>query len=171
MATSEEVPPSAAAAAATQPKLSLKKRGSFGVLVASVLSRNHRPDAKKKGTDDLQKPSGRVWKSIICGLRPLHQLEQGSLTPRPRPVALGGSERFHDVALPPISPRSSASSSLSSQSSRYASASDLQALDVNCAREDHHSNAIDMQAEEFIAKFYEQMKLQRLESTGAQRGA
>lgn len=53
--------------------------------------------------------------------------------------------------------------------SRYASAEDLQALDTSEDNEEEASsngepNVIDMKAEEFIAMFYKQMKLQQSDS-------
>lgn len=64
--------------------------------------------------------------------------------------------------LPPPSPCSS------DATSRYASADDLQELDTSEDNEEEASsngelNAIDMKAEEFIAMFYKQMKLQQSE--------
>jgi Cotton fibre expressed protein len=54
-------------------------------------------------------------------------------------------------------------------SSRYCSAEDLLALDksnddTEGAVDEGGSNVINTQAEEFIAKFYEQIRLQRIQS-------
>ncbi|CAL9075717.1 unnamed protein product, partial [Musa textilis] len=69
---------------------------------------------------------------------------------------------LHDVHLLP-SPSCSSSDGMS----RYASAEDLQLLDDaddSTEADAGAPNAIDMKAEEFIARFYEQMRLQRQES-------
>merc|ERR1739842_205161 len=88
----------------------------------------------------------------------------GALAP-PSPASLS----YHDIALAPLSPTNSSGSM-----SQYASVEDLQALHekegidndkVTITHEGGTPNAIDMQAEEFIAKFYKEMKLQRLESS------
>lgn len=84
------------------------------------------------------------------------------------------SEQFEDVLPPPMSPHGPYSPCFSSSSgdsmSRYASAQNLQELD----REGGGGNdddcdyggdeMIDAKAEVFIAQFYEQMRLQRLDS-------
>ncbi|XP_020243784.1 uncharacterized protein LOC109822036 [Asparagus officinalis] len=72
-------------------------------------------------------------------------------------------DAYYDVHMPPPSPCSS------DAMSRYASAEDLQSLDKSDDNGEEdigngEANAIDMKAEEFIAMFYKQMRLQRLDS-------
>ncbi|XP_074580562.1 uncharacterized protein LOC141836971 [Curcuma longa] len=89
-----------------------------------------------------------------------------SLLPPPPPA---GHEAFHDVCTP--SP--AASPSHEDCISRYASAEDLQALgdpaekeggSSGCGADDGAPKVVDEWAEEFIARFYQQMNLQRQNS-------
>ncbi|CAA6654370.1 unnamed protein product [Spirodela intermedia] len=104
-----------------------------------------------KGQPPLEKTSGRsLWKSLLATVRPLHHHHsQPHEHRRPSSPPVPGDD-FHDVLTTP--------------NSRYASAEDLPAL--NDGDEADGPHAIDVRAEEFIAKFYEQMRLQRLGSVG-----
>ncbi|XP_020101240.1 uncharacterized protein LOC109719117 [Ananas comosus] len=154
-----------------------KKRGTLSLIRAALFMVRGCSSGKKKfmNAEAPGSPSAAEagWKTLVSGMRPLHvpQLEyypsNPLLLPPPPPV---GHESYHDVSLPPASPAHSTSSG---EMSRYASAEDLQALDKNDddlnsdeATDDGSGgpNAIDVQAEDFIAKFYEQMRLQRMES-------
>lgn len=120
-----------------------------------------RRSGKSKSADVASKG---LWKSLVGSMRPLHLQTNAS----PPPSIEGASERYDDVMLPPASPGSSVSSFSTDQdgmSSRYASAVNLQELDQEYEEvlivDDE---LIDAKAEEFIAQFYEQMRLQRVDS-------
>ncbi|XP_042404375.1 uncharacterized protein LOC121994391 [Zingiber officinale] len=89
-----------------------------------------------------------------------------SLPPLLPPPPPSGHEAFHDVCSPPHAPSPSHEDCIS----RYASAEDLQALDDPAVEEgssgggDGAPKVVDEWAEEFIAKFYHQMCLQRQNS-------
>ncbi|CAD6238541.1 unnamed protein product [Miscanthus lutarioriparius] len=110
------------------------------------------------------------WKHIVDGMRPL-RLRGQELEYYPPPPPLGHAEVYHDVILPPPSPaRSGFDFEEVGMTSRYASAEDLHQMDsadeegVLAAEggdgdgDSSCPHAIDMQAELFIAKFYEQFK-------------
>lgn len=113
------------------------------------------------------------WKSLVDGVRPL-RLRGQELEYYPPPPPLGhAADVYHDVILPPPSPaRSGFEFEVVGMTSRYASAEDLHQMDAAdeedalAAEEGGDADdgdsscphAIDMQAEEFIAKFYEQFK-------------
>jgi hypothetical protein len=163
-----------------------KKRGAFGLFRAMFLSLG-RSDSMKKTDDgdttspnkkraiaaaaDDHKPAGDEspsWKHIVDGMRPL-RLRGQELEYYPPPPPLGHADVYHDVMLPPPSPaRSGFEFEEVGMTSRYASAEDLHQMDsadeegaLAAEGGDGDSScphAIDMQAEEFIAKFYEQFK-------------
>ncbi|KAJ8455507.1 hypothetical protein OPV22_035121 [Ensete ventricosum] len=148
-----------------------KKRGTLGIVWASIFT-VRRCSSSKKGPKSPKAADG-MLKSLVDGMRPLH-LQLGCRPPLPLlpPPPPAGHESFHDVFPPPSSPACSSNDGMS----RYASAEDLQALDVdttegndgstgaNGVDEGEASHTIDTRAEEFIARFYEQMRLQRLDS-------
>ncbi|KAG1326213.1 hypothetical protein COCNU_01G001470 [Cocos nucifera] len=153
-----------------------KKRSGWSFFQAALFTvRRHRQPDKKAhihaNAPDSPAETHSIWRSFLCGMRPLHlqQLEDcPSLLPQPRPVE---RELFHDTPLPPPSPGCS-----DDGMSRYASAEDLQALDKSkdgdeeedATSESRASHSIDMRAEEFITRFYEQMRLQRSDSCSDQ---
>jgi len=122
---------------------------------------------------DDHKPAGDEspsWKHIVDGMRPL-RLRGQELEYYPPPPPLGHADVYHDVILPPPSPaRSGFEFEEVGMTSRYASAEDLHQMDSTDEEdalvakggdgdgESSCPHAIDMQAEEFIAKFYEQFK-------------
>ncbi|WOL15812.1 hypothetical protein Cni_G24593 [Canna indica] len=153
----------------TTPKQVPKKRSSLSIFRAALHAMIGCSAANKKDIAiNSPKAAGAdgVLKTLVSGVRPLTpiQLEQSSpspLLPPPPP------ESFHDVmSLPPASPTWSSVDC----TSRYASAVDLQALDVGEDEGDAEVDAgegsgeINVKADEFIANFYEQMRLQRVES-------
>ncbi|KAH7516999.1 hypothetical protein FEM48_Zijuj09G0015500 [Ziziphus jujuba var. spinosa] len=135
-----------------------------------------------------------MWRRLVGSMRPLHLQSNASPPPsiKDEPKTTSMSERYDDVMLPPESPGSSISSMSSEDgmSSRYASAVNLQELDKDSGSrygstvnlkdlaKDHcagilapgdeilvvDDELIDAKAEEFIAQFYKQMRLQRLDS-------
>ena len=122
---------------------------------------------------DDHKPAGDEspsWKHIVDGMRPL-RLRGQELEYYPPPPPLGHADVYHDVILPPPSPaRSGFEFEEVGMTSRYASAEDLHQMDSTDEEgalvaeggdgdgESSCPHTIDMQAEEFIAKFYEQFK-------------
>uniref|UniRef100_A0A0E0JI22 Uncharacterized protein n=1 Tax=Oryza punctata TaxID=4537 RepID=A0A0E0JI22_ORYPU len=159
-----------------------KKRGAFGLFRAMFMSFNGSASIKKKavaaaaamgdqkkaeaaggadklaGTAVVARSSSDVssWKNLVDGMRPLR---------------LHGHLEYY----PPPSPDRSEGMSMTS---RYSSAQDLQEHVNGHEKEDEEEensssatedggcspNVIDMQAEEFIAKFYEQFRLQKSDS-------
>ncbi|XP_078171885.1 uncharacterized protein LOC144565906 isoform X2 [Carex rostrata] len=121
---------------------------------------------KKENTSESSDKSETTWKDIVGGIRPLHlqplEYRSSISLPPPPPPPSFDKEIYHDVSLPP----SSLERSSDCMSSRYCSAVDLQALDNTEGAIDVEggSDVINTQAEEFIAKFYEQIRLQRLQS-------
>ncbi|GAV57020.1 DUF761 domain-containing protein [Cephalotus follicularis] len=123
-----------------------------------------------------------ILKNLVGSMRPLHLqsdqspptcIEPVAVAPKPEP------EIIEEVFTPPMSPcvsnetsSSSVASSVDSMS-RYASAVNLEDLDKNNDSDDEEEEGhvygnnggdemIDVKAEEFIARFYEQMRLQTL---------
>lgn len=160
----------ATAAAAPAPK---KKRsgGAMHILQLALfmLRRRHRSDGKSKPTSFEAQAQAVVstkgtWKRLVGSIRPLHLQTTSNPTP---PSSVHTSERYEDVLPPPMSPaRTDDLASEDGMSSRYASAVNLQELDRTDEDNDNAAivNAnIDAKAEEFIAQFYQQMRLQRLD--------
>ncbi|XP_068339740.1 uncharacterized protein [Pyrus communis] len=167
-----------------------KRRGAIQILqVAAFMLRRRRSSDKFKSKSipasfeaEAVASSKSTWKRLVGSIRPLH-LQSGSSNPSTPSASSTRSthersssiERYEDVLLPPMSPaRTDDLSSEDGMTSRYASAVSLQELDRT---EDHDTNAIaacpgaathdqniDAKAEEFIAQFYQQMRLQRLDS-------
>ncbi|KAF0929133.1 hypothetical protein E2562_015231 [Oryza meyeriana var. granulata] len=165
-----------------------KKRGAFGLFRAMFMSFSGSANMKKRDADHEKKtvdmaaagdklaPTAVVarsssdvasWKNLVDGMRPLRLHGQLEYYPPPPPL---GHDVYHDVLLPPPSPERP-----EGMTSRYSSAQDLQVLVNGHEKEEEEGtpttedggcslNAIDMQAEEFIAKFYEQFRLQKSES-------
>ncbi|XP_008807791.3 uncharacterized protein LOC103720045 [Phoenix dactylifera] len=165
-------------AAPTRPR---KRSGALGLLRA-VLFVTRQSTSKKVAPAQANEVvrSGRTsfWKSLVAGVRPLHhhQLEHQEVAP-PEPVAalpLTKVDYFHEVFTPATSPLHSSVDGMS----RYASAEDLHALDTGedgkrdaekdggDDRGDAEPNEIDVKAEEFIARFYEQQLLESIALQG-----
>jgi Cotton fibre expressed protein len=157
-------------------KQGIKKRGLHALWAAILLQFKIRVPkratiaASNDTKEDLTESTGKnetTWKDIMGGIRPLHlhPLEYpSSVSLPPPPPPPFDTEIYHDV-LPPSSPKSMCDG----MSSRYCSAEDLLALDksnddTEGAVDEGGSNVINTQAEEFIAKFYEQIRLQRIQS-------
>lgn len=148
-------------------KSPLKKNGCMSPLQIAAFFIRRGSTAKKALIKAEAKESRPDWKVLVGGVRPFHHVHQleSSVSPKPPPMNLARNDSFHDVLLPPPSPPEGSIDSMS----RYASAEDLCSLDNSKEDEaavedgDGMPNAIDLKAEEFIAKFYEQIKRQRLE--------
>ncbi|CAO2203441.1 unnamed protein product [Urochloa humidicola] len=153
--------------------------GSFSFsLFRAVFGSSFRRSDSMKGTSPKKKavaaaadtPAGGdsspSWKSLVDGVRPLRLRGQElEYYPPPPPLLGHGADVYHDVLLPPPSPARSGFGlddfeEVGGMTSRYASAQDLHQMDSGSGEEEEEAtpHAIDMQAEEFIAKFYEQFK-------------
>lgn len=161
-------------------KKAKKKSSSFSIIRATLIairrffSRNKPRIGKEiamlkpsNGGDGVLKGLG-----FVGTVRPLclqaDQLRRQSLPPLlPPPPPSGHEAPFHDMCPPPAAPSPSHEDCMS----RYASAEDLQALDEPAEEEggggrgdDGAPKVVDEWAEEFIARFYQQMSLQRQNS-------
>ncbi|PRQ21683.1 hypothetical protein RchiOBHm_Chr7g0241941 [Rosa chinensis] len=167
---------------ATQLAAAKKKRGGNQILKAAmVLLRSRSRKSSKAASVEEMTPKS-AWKRLVGSMRPLHLQSNHSSPPPPlfeiaAPSTPTGSERYEDVLPPPMSPAHSTglvsrSSSEDSMQSKYASAVNLQELDRSEQDEDKNKGEvaniyggddehIDAKAEEFIAQFYHQMKLQQ----------
>ncbi|CAO2208115.1 unnamed protein product [Urochloa humidicola] len=157
-----------------------RRGGSFSFsLFRAVFGSSFRRSDSMKGTSPKKKAvaaaadtpaaggdSSPSWKSLVDGVRPLRlRGQEFEYYPPPPPLlGHGGADVYHDVLLPPPSPARSGFGfddfdEVGGMTSRYASAQDLHQMDSGSGEEDEATpHAIDMQAEEFIAKFYEQFK-------------
>lgn len=142
-----------------------KRRGGVRLLKVALFMIRSRSE-KSKSVDVVSRG---LWKRLVGSMRPLH-LQSNTLPPpairNELKMTPPTSERYEDVQFGPHSPVGPMSSASSEDSmSRYASAVNLQELDpTNGEDENSGDDMIDAKAEEFIAHFYEQMKLQRLDS-------
>jgi hypothetical protein len=153
---------------------SKKKQGFFRS--ALVMIRNKQNEQLEKDvvvkpvTETVEGPNSKEnWTKIVGSIRPLHIPDSTSPTNVPKKKqlrAVRSVENFDDIYHPPPSPTYSTASS-GSGISQYASANDLYELEklhseVNDAFFDEHSAdvMIDTKAEEFISRFYEQMRRQ-----------
>lgn len=165
-----------------------KRRGAVHMIkVAMYMIR--RRSGKSKSVDVAA--SGGIWNRLVGSMRPLHLQSQSSPTHATRMSTNEQNDDVKSIQAPPMSPGSSSSSSSEDGMSSYASAANLQELDGTESRyasatnlrdldpnsDDHETEynqinydenggdeMIDAKAEEFIAQFYEQMRLQRLNS-------
>ncbi|KAK2649591.1 hypothetical protein Ddye_017080 [Dipteronia dyeriana] len=160
------------------PRVPKKKRSAMHILrVALYMFR--RKSSKSKTSIHVDVASKGPWKKVLAAIRPLHlqshqsptkfDIEAQAQAPAP---ATSMIEHFEDV----FSPKDIASPSTPCSSvdgmSQYASALNLQELDV-CTEdeeeddmhydEDGGDEMIDTKAEQFINNFYEQMRLQQRE--------
>lgn len=130
-----------------------KKRGMLHLIRVTLFMIKGRSARKSAG-------KGGLWKTLVTAMLPMHHLPQSAL---PTPAS---SDMFHGELLPPASP--APSSINAGDISRYTSAEDLPALERGGRSADNGldggDDGIDLKAEEFIARFYEQMRLQRLDS-------
>ncbi|CAK9185803.1 unnamed protein product [Ilex paraguariensis] len=148
-----------------------KKPGSFNLLKAALLMLRRGSKGKPKPVQ-VEVASNGNWKQIVGSIRPLHLHDHLSppssiMEGPPSPIV----EQFEDM-IAPASP--SPSSSSGGTMSQYASANNLQELDKDEESGDDDPDEvfdairgdemIDSKADEFIAQFYQQMKLQNWDS-------
>ncbi|KAF4381986.1 hypothetical protein CsatB_005950 [Cannabis sativa] len=160
----------------------VKKRRGAVQLIKVALYMIRRRSGKSKSTVDVASSGGSLWNCLVGSMRPLHLQSHG--TPRHHHAATH-DHKNNAVITSPMSPGASSSYSTDDDTSRYASAANLQALDTESRYasaenlralddsecEDDHGHdenggdeMIDAKAEEFIAQFYQQIRLQRLNS-------
>lgn len=166
-----DVSPTSPAAPAPKKK---RSGGAMHILQLAffMLRRRHRSDGKSKPTSfegqaQAVASTKGTWKRLVGSIRPLHLQTTSNPTPPSSVHRSAPSERYEDVLPPPMSPaRTDDLSSEDGMTSRYTSAVNLQELDRTDEDNDNAAivNAnIDAKAEEFIAQFYQQMRLQRLD--------
>uniref|UniRef100_A0A5B7B9H1 Uncharacterized protein n=1 Tax=Davidia involucrata TaxID=16924 RepID=A0A5B7B9H1_DAVIN len=172
-----------------------KKRSPFNLLKAALFMLG-----RKSKSVHVEVASKGMLNKLVGSMRPLHLQDNQSPPPPPPPPPplIPGSpsptiEPYEDVFPPPMSPHSSSASSSADSMSRYASATNLQELEIKAGgryasamnlkeldkelegesddeSDDHWiddkagDEMIDAKAEEFIAHFYTQMRIQHVES-------
>ncbi|XP_011042807.1 PREDICTED: uncharacterized protein LOC105138434 [Populus euphratica] len=162
-----------------------KKRSPMHILrVANYMLSLKSEKSKTANTDTVSK-----WKKLLSSMRPLHinsnqsaqrstgdRVTMAPLTSKEvveqskvyAPSAASEEVEQFELFTPPWSPAPKSTGSSSGQTSQYASAQNLRELDDQSDEDDEDSyyddkfgdEKIDMKAEEFIAKFYGQVKLQ-----------
>lgn len=147
-----------------------KKRLGVMHFVRVALYMIRRKSDKSKKSMQIDVPSKGPWTEVLASMRPLHA--RSSQCPPPShemPTTLPMMEGFKDVLTPPLSPVTSAKTLTQSSEpddgmSQYASAQDLQKLVMTTDNKENDDKGgdemIDVKAEEFIAQFYEQMRIQ-----------
>ncbi|KAK9086333.1 hypothetical protein Syun_028727 [Stephania yunnanensis] len=157
-----------------------KSKGWHMFKIVSALLFLHRKSSKKTNSLNVVASKG-MWRRVLGAIRPLHHDHQHSTPPlitmtpsttttTTTPIAVD-SRNVDAPMLPKLSSVGSNASSTFSIDiiSQYASAENLQELDNKGGEDDggdtcDGDKTIDARAEEFIAKFYEQMRLQRVDS-------
>ncbi|KAI5406254.1 uncharacterized protein LOC127083072 [Lathyrus oleraceus] len=165
-----------------------KKKNHGPMRALRVALHNMRGNSKKPNVVSADDESNNVWKKLVGSMRPLHL--QSNQSPRLPSQSIG--KKFDQMmALPPPSPSGSYGAfvdfstdeepfspfSPSPASSRYASAVGLNELvpsdeendrvgviKAECNENGDGDEKIDSKAEDFIAQFYHQIRLQRLNS-------
>ncbi|KAJ0053230.1 hypothetical protein Pint_00902 [Pistacia integerrima] len=153
---------------------SKKKMGGVVHFVRLALYMLRRKSKKSKASMEVDVSSTGPWTEVLASMRPLHA--GSSQCPPPSdemPMSVPMIEKFEDVLTPPLSPAPTKTLAPPCESddgmSQYASAQDLQELDTATTADDNEENndnggdeMIDVKAEEFIAQFYEQMRIQNV---------
>lgn len=164
---------------------SKKRRGALQMLMVALFMIRRR-SGKSKPVDATSRG---MWNRLVGSMRPLHL--QGNESPSTKEPAhtrsfsqKGYDVVFHQQTSPTASSFSSTSFYEDGMSSRHASAGNLQELDTESRYasatnlqeldeseeneieyvENGGDEMIDVKADEFIAQFYQQMRLQRLNS-------
>ncbi|KAJ8620461.1 hypothetical protein MRB53_028990 [Persea americana] len=146
-----------------------KKGGPLRLMRAALFLIKGRSPSKSASTVVVKSADkDGLWRNLVGAVRPLHELPHCTLSPpSPSPPAFSVEpidsrmDFFHEVPQPP--PSLPFGWDEVDGMSRYASAEDLTELDkqeVCCdGNVDGGDDAIDVKADEFIAKFYKQMRL------------
>ncbi|WCJ22289.1 hypothetical protein M5689_004384 [Euphorbia peplus] len=150
-----------------------KKRGPMNLIKVALYMLKNNKSKKKNNIADGNSTS--FWKHFVGTVRPLHSQNHQS-PPHQLTVAPTSPEHL-EVFTPPMSPAPPSVSSVGNMS-QYASAVNLHELDHDCDQMDgiqedqnhdgdhgfnadkDEDDAIDAKAEEFIAQFYQQIKVQ-----------
>lgn len=178
----------------------IKKRGSFNLFKAAMLmmtrkSGNNQKRKPSKGGKEIESPQqkeqlqekgkelvvpsskGENWKTLVGSIRPLHVPDNKSPTITPSPTVENLDDLAGEGSSSSFPSPSCCEVSSNSSMSQYASATNLQDLDVdnNSTAADEKEedpdevfdaitgdDMIDAKAELFIAQFYQQMKLQNI---------
>lgn len=178
----------------------IKKRGSFNLFKAAMLmmtrkSGNNQKRKPSKGGKEIESPQpkeqpqekgkelvvpsskGENWKTLVRSIRPLHVPDNKSPTITPSPTVENLEDLAREGSSSSFPSPSSCEVSSNCSMSQYASATNLQDLDVdnNSTAADEKEedpdevfdaitgdDMIDAKAELFIAQFYQQMKLQNI---------
>ncbi|KAI3414385.1 uncharacterized protein J3R85_016384 [Psidium guajava] len=159
----------------SQAPIGKKKPGGMNIFRAAWLRQRRSPKKKDRGSIDSDPSSNAVLNKVAGSMRPLHLRSHRS----PQHTRVLGSsalpssnEQHEDMLSSPMSTPckktcfSSPSSSSEEGMSRFASALNL--VDLDCESEDSDPDpnveegdeTIDAKAEQFIARFYEQMRAQ-----------
>ncbi|KAI4319383.1 hypothetical protein MLD38_032984 [Melastoma candidum] len=161
-------------------KSAKKKRGGISLLRAAMHMLRRRPSGKKsKEPMYAEVATAQMLNKVVGSMRLLHAQSDESPSSGVAPVFAVSSfpsptEQFEDVPQSPTSvtvpPSPDHSSTTSNGTSRYASALNLRDLDTagdeeNKNKENGEDNGgsdemIDLKADEFIARFYQQMWIQ-----------
>lgn len=167
-----------------------KKRGAMHIIKVALFMMRNRSEKSRGGAIPLNDGTKSVWKKLVGSVRPLHLQQRNessppspspslspspshSLKPNPNPLTLESPPAYYSDFSEDALFSPSASSSRSGADSRYASAVGLNEMvedgeteeeSDRAVNEGEGDNMIDAKAEEFIANFYHQMKLQRMNS-------
>ncbi|XP_073310987.1 uncharacterized protein [Primulina huaijiensis] len=159
--------PIAAVKPPTKDKKKKKKSGAFGLFKAALSMMRKRP----KDPISYDKSTPTNWTKLVDSVRPLHSQENipsppPSVTSESSPTRPYAAENMKEM-IPPASPAASSSAGTMSQ---YASAASLRDLVDSSDDEEEDpdevfdalcgDDMIDAKAEEFIAQFYQQIRLQ-----------
>ncbi|KAF3789794.1 hypothetical protein EJ110_NYTH17686 [Nymphaea thermarum] len=148
-----------------KPSVSMKKRPGMWQFMRAALFMLRKCVAPTK-PKVVEK---RMIENLVGAMRPLHHKIDQPPVEEHHGLENKQQKLLHDLRPPPPLPRNDDEDDDDDmfsipQESRYASAGNLLELDESQGERDGEPNAIDMKAEEFIAKFYAQIRLQRLDS-------
>ncbi|XP_072983144.1 uncharacterized protein [Typha latifolia] len=149
-----------------------KKRSKLGLMGLILRRRKPKKVAPAEADKAVARPGSKsIWRAFVTAIRPLHHHHHHQLAPATsKPTALVKDESFYEVAPGPPSPGHSSADSMSSHASstdsmsRYMSAEDLSLGSITDSEEEGRGGdeEINSKADEFIAKFYEQIRLEKL---------
>ena len=145
-----------------------KKRSFIQVLKVAIFTIRHRSSKSKAPPVAIDSSTG-TWGKIVSSVRPLHL----QTTESPPPATLNAQPHHDDNHAGMESSGSALGSPNLDECSNYASAIGLSDLLEDEGEEsnkeemfcdDEGDEMIDAKAEDFIAQFYEQMRMQRVDS-------
>ncbi|XVF72704.1 hypothetical protein PTKIN_Ptkin12aG0141700 [Pterospermum kingtungense] len=161
-----------------------RKRSAMDVLRLALYMLGWKSSKSKSKSIEVNAVSSFSWRGLLCSMRPMHL--QSDESPRshiqtipaimsePEPIPVGDQQKEEPIT-PPLSPKEYVSAHSPNFSiSSYGSESDLSHYaspsnqEIHVSEDDYEydddggDEMIDAKAEEFIAYFYEQMRLQNL---------